>query len=211
MTFKIFNNQILAALKCGSTYLAKVYPNDIKDVSYNSDDYLLLETTGVYDMKNISTIIIREPFEHLQSALHTEILMWYLLNKESLSIETATPLIKNFITTDTNTHGTTHWDVNYYEILYNFWKDNKNTIKVVHLSDLSAFLKENCNVDIPHDKFEYGILAHQGKFKYAFTTKQKLSNWIKESMPELWGELIKDMNKANKFYNLLINESQELI
>lgn len=208
MTFKIFNNQILTPLKCGSTYLEMVYPNDIKDANYSPEDYSIWENNGVYDMKNISTIVIREPFEHLQSALHTEIFMWYYLNNESLSIETAIPLIKNFITTDTNTRGTTHWDVNYYEILYNFWKANNNTIKVVHLSDLTSFLKEKCNVDIPHDKFDYGIPALRGQFKYAFTSKQKLSNWIKETIPELWDELMKDMNKANKFYNLLINANQ---
>jgi hypothetical protein len=208
MTFKIFNNQILTPLKCGSTYLEIVYQNDIKDVNYSPEDYSIWENNGVYDMKNISTIVIREPFEHLQSALHTEIFMWYYLNNESLSIETAIPLIKNFITTDTNTRGTTHWDVNYYEILYNFWKANNNTIKVVHLSDLTSFLKEKCNVDIPHDKFDYGIPALRGQFKYAFTSKQKLSNWIKETIPELWDELMKDMNKANKFYNLLINANQ---
>jgi hypothetical protein len=194
--YKIFNNQILVPLKCGSTYMEMVYPNDIVDVGYDELLYI----------KDITTIIIREPLEHLQSALHTEILMWYALNpKESLSVDTATPLIKKFINTDSNPEGTTHWDVNYYEHLYKFWKRNHSTIKIVKVSDLSPFLKENYDVDLVHDKFSYGIPAIGGKFKYVYTTKQKISKWIEETMPDIWNELIKDIPKADKFYNLMVN------
>lgn len=202
MQFKIFNNQILTPLKCGSTYLEMVYPNDIQNAGYDE----------LSDLERISTIIIREPFDHLQSALHTEILMWYALNpSESLSIDTATPLIKNFINSDSNPRGTTHWDVNYYEHLYKFWKSNKDSIKIVHISNLTPFLKERYDVDIPHDKFSYGIPAHNGRFKYAFTSKQKLSKWIETALPELWNDLTKELPKADKFYNLMINaESTEL-
>jgi hypothetical protein len=173
-----------------------VYPDNIIEISY--------DTLSRY--KDVTAIIIREPLEHLQSALHTEILMWYVLNPgESLSIDTATPLIKNFINTDLNPRGTTHWDVNYYEYLYKFWKQNRNTIKVVNVSDLSPFLKENYDVDLVHDKFSYGIPAHGSRFKYAFTTKQKLAKWIEETLPDIWDDLIRDIPKANNFYNLMIN------
>jgi len=195
MQFKIFKNEILTPLKCGSTYMEMVYPDNIIEINY--------DTLPQY--KDVTAIIIREPLEHLQSALHTEILMWYVLNPgESLSIDTATPLIKNFINTDLNPRGTTHWDVNYYEYLYKFWKQNRNTIKVVNVSNLSPFLKENYDVDLVHDKFSYGIPAHASQFKYAYTTKQTLAKWIEETLPELWDALIKELPKADKFYNLLI-------
>jgi len=194
--YKIFNNQILVPLKCGSTYMEMVYPNDIIELGSYELSYI----------KDISVIVLREPLEHLQSALHTELLGWYSLNPEkSLSVDTATPLVKKFINTDLNVGGTTHWDVNYYEHLYKFWKRNRNTIKIIKVSDLSPFLKENYNVDLVHDKFSYGIPAHGGQFKYAFTTKQKLTKWIEETLPDMWNDLIRDIPKANKFYHLMIN------
>jgi hypothetical protein len=197
MQYKIFNNEILAPLKCGTTYLEMVYPDDIVEINNHN----LLGLTG------ISTIIIREPFEHLESALHTEILMWYLYNpSESLSIDTVTPIIKRFINVDSNPLATPHWDVNYYEHLYKFWKLSKSSIKIVQTSDLTPFLKERYNIDIKHDKFSYGITSYAGKFKYAYTNKQKLAKWIETSLPKLWENLTKKLPKADKFYKLMIND-----
>ena len=195
MQFKIFNNQILVPLKCGSTYMEMVYPENIIDVSY----------TNLPQFKDVTAIIIRDPFDHLQSALHTEILMECWEFNKLLSIETVIPIIKKFINTDLNPRGSTHWDVNYYENLYKFWKRNRNTIKIIHISELSSFLKENYDVDLIHDKFSYGIPALVANFKYKFTSKQKLSKWIEETLPDMWNNLIRDIPKADKFYNLMIN------
>ena len=196
MQFKIFNNEILAPLKCGTTYLAMVYPNDIIEINH----------TNLLDLTGISTIIIREPFEHLQSALHTEILMWYAQNpSESLSVDTVTPIMKRFINVDSNPLATPHWDANYYERLYKFWKQSKGSIKIVHLSDLTQFIKEKYNIDMEHNKFSYGITTQVGNFKYAYTTKQNLSKWIETSLPKLWKALTKKLPKADKFYKLMIN------
>ena len=197
MRFHVVNNEILVPLKCGSTYLESIYPDNIGDIGYDE----------LSNLKGISTIILRDPIEHLQSALHTELLGWLWLNpNENLSIENMIPLINNFITNELNPYGATHWDVHYYEHLYKFWKRNRNTLKVIHLSDLTDFIKQKYEIDIPHDKFSYGILHKRGEFKYAYTTKQKLAKWIEETLPELWNELIKELPKANKFYNLIINE-----
>lgn len=196
MQYKIFNNQILVPLKCGSTYMEMVYPNDIIE----------LGSYELSDIKDISVIVLREPLDHLQSALHTELLTWYAFNPgKSLSIDTAIPLIKKFINTDSNVGGTTHWDVNYYQHLYKFWNLNRNTIKVIHVSNLTDFIKQECGVDIPHDKFSYGIPAYGRRFKYAFTTKQKLAKWIEQTLPDMWNDLIKDIPNADRFYNLMIN------
>jgi hypothetical protein len=198
MKFHVVNNEILVPLKCGSTYLESIYPNNIIDINY----------CDLPNLKGISTIILREPIEHLQSALHTELLSWLQQHHtEILSTENMIPLINNFITHELNPYGTNHWDVHYYEHLYNFWKQNKDTIKVIHILDLTDFIKQEYGIDIPHDKFSYGISRLAGQFKYAYTTKQKLSKWIEETLPELWNEVVKELPKAEKFYNHLINET----
>ena len=202
MNFHVVNNEILVPLKCGSTYLEGIYPDNIININYSD----------LPNLKGISAIIIREPLEHLQSALHTELLGWLWENpNEKLSTETMIPLINNFITHKLNPVGTTHWDINYYEHLYKFWKQNKDTIKIVHVSDLTDFIKQKYGIDIPHDKFSYGIPAHGGNFKYEYTTKKKLAKWIEETLPDLWNELLNELPKANKFYNLIINKKIELI
>ena len=198
MNFHVVNDEILIPVKC-STYLDNIFPNNIVNIWFYRD---------LINLKGISTIIIREPLEHLQSALHTELLGWLLENpNEKLSTKNMIPLINNFITDELNPEGTIHWDINYYEHLYKFWKQNQNTIKIIHVSNLTDFLKQKYGINIPHDKFGYGILAHGGKFKYAYTSKEKLSKWIEETLPELWNEVVKDLPKAEKFYNHLINET----
>ena len=202
MQFKIFNNQILVPLKCGTTYMEMLYPDNIVNVDYSD----------LPNLTDISTIVVREPLGHLQSALHTELLGWLWENpNKKLSTENMIPLINNFITDELNQVGTTHWDINYYEHLYKFWKQYHNRIKIIHISNLTDFIKQEYGIDIPHDKFSYGIPEIGIGFKYRYTTKQKLAKWIEETMPDLWNELVKDMDRANKFYNLLINKKIDLI
>ena len=199
MDFHIVNNEILVPVKCGTTYLESIYPGNFISIGLYSH---------LYNFKGISAIIIREPLEHLQSALHTELLRWYKLHpSEKLSAETAIPLINNFITNESNPFGTTHWDINYYEHIYKVWKQNKNTIKIIHVSNLTDFIQQKYGINIPHNKFSYGIPASDTGFRYRYTTKQKLSKWIEETLPELWNEVVKDLPKAEKFYNHLINET----
>jgi hypothetical protein len=175
-----------------------LYPDNIINVDYSD----------LPNLTDISTIVVREPLEHLQSALHTELLGWLWENlNEKLSTKNMIPLINNFITDELNQAGTTHWDINYYEHLYKFWKQNKDTIKVIHILDLTDFIKQEYGIDIPHDKFSYGISRLVDKFKYAYTSKEKLSKWIEETLPELWNEVVKELPKAEKFYNHLINET----
>ena len=194
MNFHVVNDEILVPVKCGSTYLDRIFPNNIVNIWFYRD---------LINLKGISTIIIREPLEHLQSALHTELLNWLFDNPtEKIEPNNMIPLISNFLG-----NGTTHWDINYYEHIYKFWKQNKDTIKIVHVSNLTDFLKQKYGIDIPHDKFGYGIPRLAGKFKYAYTSKEKLSKWIEETLPELWNEVVKDLPKAEKFYNHLINET----
>ena len=194
MNFHVVNDEILVPVKCGSTYLDRIFPNNIVNIWFYRD---------LINLKGISTIIIREPLEHLQSALHTELLNWLFDNPtEKIEPNNMIPLISNFLG-----NGTTHWDINYYEHIYKFWKQNKDTIKIVHVSNLTDFLKQKYGIDIPHDKFGYGISRLAGKFKYAYTSKEKLSKWIEETLPELWNEVVKDLPKAEKFYNHLINET----
>ena len=209
MNFHVVNNEILVPVKCGTTYLESIFPGNFISIGSNLSINLY---SRLYNLKGISAIIIKEPLEHLQSALHTELFRWYNLHpSEKLSAETATPLINNFITNESNPVGTTHWDINYYEHLYKFWKHNRNTLKVVHISELTDFIKQEYGIDMSHDKFSYGVPAFDTRFKYRYTTKQKLAKWIEETMPDLWNELVKDMGRANKFYNLLINKKIDLI
>ena len=190
----LFDNKLLVPKKCGSTYSYNIF-TDVVSTEYDIEH--------LYSIKNTITIVIREPLEHLQSALHTELLGWLFDNPtEKIEANNMIPLISNFLG-----NGTTHWDINYYEHIYKFWKQNQNTIKIIHISNLTDFIQQKYGINIPHNKFSYGILKLVGKFKYAYITKQKLSKWIEETLPELWNEVVKDLPKAEKFYNHLINET----
>lgn len=190
----LFDNKLLVPKKCGSTYSYNIF-TDVVSTEYNIEH--------LYSIKNTITIVIREPLEHLQSALHTELLGWLFDNPtEKIEPNNMIPLISNFLG-----NGTTHWDINYYEYIYKFWKTTKKQNKIIHLNQLSKFIEEKYGLSIPNDKFGYGIPRLAGKFKYAYTSKEKLSKWIEETLPELWNEVVKDLPKAEKFYNHLINET----
>jgi hypothetical protein len=190
----LFDNKLLVPKKCGSTYSYNIFTDVV------SNEY---DIEHLYSIKNTITIVIREPVEHLQSALHTELLGWLFDNPtEKIEPNNMIPLISNFLG-----NGTTHWDINYYEDIYKFWKTTNKQNKIIHLNQLSKFVEENYGLAVPNDKFSYGIRHLAGKFKYAYTSKEKLSKWIEETLPELWNELVKDLPKAEKFYNHLINET----
>ena len=77
----LFDNKLLVPKKCGSTYSYNIF-TDVVSTEYDIEH--------LYSIKNTITIVIREPIEHLQSALHTELLGWLFDNPIGILIITNT-------------------------------------------------------------------------------------------------------------------------
>lgn len=134
MDIKIFDNRILAPSKCGTRFLRKVYSDKRFDI--NSDN-----------ISNITHIVIRNPYEHFESALYTEYLNYKNSNTNLIHIN---HIMSRGASTS---NGIGHWHPQLYRFLYSIFNKNRS-IKVIDLSELSSFLQSE-GYDIPYDKSEY--------------------------------------------------------
>lgn len=130
MDIKIFDKRILAPSKCGTRYLRKVY-NDIRfDIN-------------VHGVNNITHIVIRNPYEHFKSAIHTE-----YLNYKNTPAD-----INHIILGASSKNGIGHWHPNTYQFLYSIFIKNPK-IQIIDLINLSKFLNSEGH-SIVYDKSEY--------------------------------------------------------
>ncbi len=130
MDIKLFDNRILAPSKCGTRHLRKIFTDVRFDINR-------------HDISNISHIIIRNPYEHFESAIHTE-----YLNYEG-SIEN----LHHIIIGATSEIGIGHWRPYTCKFLYSIFLKNRK-IEIIQLNELSTFL-ESIGYNIEFKKMDY--------------------------------------------------------
>lgn len=177
-----FDDKIIAPLKCGTRYLRSL------DLTYvpiylNSDDW-----KRAYENK-WELIVLRDPIDHLKSALKTEILN--MLNGhdlwEGMTIE---KILDRFLEED----GCDHWSGNLYRNIYELWAHQNCSPKIIHLDDLSYFTSIK-NINIPFIKEKYDF----SNFKISMG-KEEILDMIKEDYPSHFNRLIEQMENDSKYY-----------
>lgn len=133
MDIKLFDGRILAPSKCGSRYLRNAYSDMRYDI--NRDNVF-----------SITHMIVRNPYEHFESAIHTE----YMNYKNTYD---TTDGIHHIMNSVTSSNGIGHWHPQLYRFLYSIFIKNKS-IKVIDLNELSTFLKSE-GYDIQYEKSDY--------------------------------------------------------
>ncbi len=177
----IYNNKILVPAKCGSRFLDTIWDNK-KDISINQ----------IFDF-DIETMIVRNPYEHLSSALHTELL--HIWNKEWMDVDESNTL-KNYTQIDNGSH----YQLNLYKTLYEFWDKNNRSVEIVKLNNLTDFIKD---VGTP-----YNFDENDYNWKPIFDiwrTKEEIMDYVKETYPEIYNFLMEHIQKEIDFYNKMIN------
>jgi hypothetical protein len=196
MHIKLYNNgELLVPLKCGSRYLDKIFKDNSKGFDIKEFQQTLFT--------KIKTIVVRPPFEHLSSALHTAILTYYndTEKNENIPID-YTPIIEQFCFYNKDSVQNTHWRYDLYETFYGLWRTNRNNVNVIELKDLSLYLKTIGIEKLPeYDSKEYDF----SKYDY-WCSKEELMLFIKTSFPDQWKNLMKQVTEAEIFYNALINK-----
>lgn len=133
MDIKLFDNRILAPSKCGTRYLRKVY----SDIRFDLNKC---------NVNTITHIVVRNPYEHFESAIHTE----YLNYKNTYN---STEHINHIICGAISKNGIGHWHPNTYQFLYSIFIKNPK-IQIIDLINLSTFLNSEGH-SIVYDKSEY--------------------------------------------------------
>ena len=186
MVIKIYNDTILAPVKCGSRYLDKIWQD--KRISFGHQRYLTFP--------KVDYIVIREPMSHLISALHTETLEWINVYTDKNDFYHQ---LKDFISDD----GATHWCFPFYEYLYYYRNKYGNDIEVVKLENLTKLLKK-LGHDIQYTSEEY----HFKKYK-KWWPKEELFQMLKDMYPNEINLLIDKIKIQTKYYNKLINNETD--
>jgi hypothetical protein len=152
MYFKTYNNEtILSPAKCGTRFLDETFGSDSEGIDTKKLDIPLWKR-----LPKLKAIIVREPLQHLESAVHTEILTRYYNDEDRdttqpLDVDTIIDKFcydwkgelyqkENMSPTRRYFLETTLWGYNLHEIMYKIWMRNPRKIEIVHLKDLSSYL-----------------------------------------------------------------------
>lgn len=198
MRLKTYNNgKILAPLKCGTRFLDETFGGHKEDIGL--EDLMLNQSI----LKNIELIVIREPLKHIESVLHTEILGKWRLSSEP-SLKDVEKIMESFMYKQNDgIEGGTHYSSHLYLHLYYYWKRNKNKIKVIHLNELSSYLKSK-GFDLPEyapNKYDFNNYEH-------WYSKEDLMLSIKSNYPVIWDNYMLQVKESQLYYDSLISNTE---
>lgn len=182
------NNEILAPLKCGTRYLRSL------GLPYNSVYSIDNDWHRVYETK-WKFIILRNPLDHLKSALQTELLNLY--NEHTLwSGMTVEMVLDRFVSKD----GCDHWSGEMYKSLYELWINQSKEPKIIDLNDMSYFISK------------MGYYVDFNKSKYDFTkskiwmSKDEIFRMVESNYNTHYTELIRLTNLDKNYYDKFVFE-----
>ena len=186
MGFQLFDNRILAPLKCGTRYLSKAYT------------FVHFNYYEVTDFSNIKYLIIRKPYELLKSALHTE----FILYKEMYGFEID---FDNFLDELMLKNYCTHWEYYIYEQMYWIYFKSNKKIKVIHLSNLTDFMKQE-GYNMKYRKSNYDFHNYKN-----WINKDEFFNKLLKEFPTQMEILLEKVNIQTLFYNRITKYTIEKI
>lgn len=187
MTIKIYDNLILAPVKCGTRYLNKIFTDNGKD----------FEHTHYLTFPKVKYIIIRPPIEHLKTAIHTEIINRLHKDKnEDIFYEP----INNFL----GVYGSTHWCIKFYEYLYYYKNKFGDDIEIITLSNMSNLIR-NLGYNIDYNSEEYNFKNYEN-----WQSKEELFKDLEVKYPKKIKWLLDKVEYQNLYYEKLLNNKIDI-
>lgn len=187
MVIKVYDNTIMAPVKCGSRFLDKVWED--KRVEFIHYEFL--------KFPKVKYIVIRDPMSHLVTALHTETVGYI---NEFGRRDDFYHQLNDFVSDG----GATHWCVPFYEYLYYYKNRYGNDIEVIKLENLTDLLK-GMGHDLEYTPEEYNFKKYE-----KWWPKDELFKMLTEMYPNEIEWLLDKVNLQNKFYQKLINNEIDI-
>jgi len=198
MRLKVYNGGIIAPLKCGTRYLDETFGEHIEELT-------IWDLSNNLFLKNVKAIIVREPEKHLWSAIYTEVL-GYCNRDENVNrqcdpseIET---ILMNYHSNNSKLSEASHWSTHAYQHLYLFWRRNRKNVDVIHLNNLSSYLKSVGVEPIEFDMNNYNFNHYKN-----WCSKEDLMLWIKMNHLPIWNNYNKQIEDSIVWYEHLINKN----
>jgi hypothetical protein len=189
MTINIFKEIFLIPPKCGSRFFEEHF-GERKTV-----DLFKLKDSEFID--KIQYVVLRDPFEHLKSAVHTEFTSFFNSSDKKGNV-TEKDLLYHILKIDSQSH----WHRHNFRELYLFILKFKKPPTIIMLDDLNHFIENVLN-----EKYSSGF----NKTKYDFSeyliyiSKDDLWDiYIKNNYPEEFGMFYKLLQGDIFFWNKLI-------
>jgi len=171
MVIEVYDDWLAAPLKCGTRYLSKL---NMKIVRSGVNALNSRQVTNPF-MK-LEYFVIRNPIEHLESALHTECLP---------HIDNFTEIRRVLDTFNEDYEGGTHYHMELYKKVYDFWCQRKYSFEFVELTRLTYTMSDK-GYHIPFYPDEYNFGYYGEKWK----SKEAVSEIIKNEFREDWDKLM---------------------
>lgn len=179
MVIKIYDKWLAAPLKCGTRFLDKLnIPIIRSDVNGFRD---AIENPFM----EIEWFVIRNPIEHLQSALHTECLP---------HIDNLTEIRRILDTFIEQSTGGTHYHRELYSRIYDFWCHRRYSFEFVELFRLSYTMdKKGYHMPFYPDDYNFGYYDEKWK------TKEEIVDIIRVEFKEKW-EILEEYARIDLHY-----------
>jgi hypothetical protein len=191
MTINIFKEIFLVPPKCGSRFFEDIYGADDREYI----DLFELKDSKFID--KIEFIVLRDPFEYMKSAIHTEFINFW--NDEWKKGNITEEDVIDFIS---KPNSESHWHRHIFRELYLFILKFKKPPTIIMLDDLNHFVK---------NKIDETYSNNFRKTKYDFShskiyiSKDDLWNiYIKHNYPKEWEMFSKLLEGDMFFYDKLI-------
>lgn len=186
MVINIYENRIMAPAKCGSRFLDSIW--DTKE--------RLMPNELLTKLPKVDYIVIRNPYEHLVTALHTDLLhIWngqWPGQKEQDTI--------NGYCTDM---GGSHYWINLYKTLYEYWEATGKTAKIVLLHELSNLI-DGMGFESSYDEDSYNW---KGYFEID-KSKNEIMQYVIDKYPTehtmMMNAILEEQTYYHKFIDTLI-------
>jgi hypothetical protein len=209
MTINIFKGIYLVPPKCGSRFFdehwgdRKILKPGSKLGSSDWVNVINREFIDLFELKDskfvdkIEFIVLREPFEHIKTALHTEFInYWNGFNRNGDITET--DLLHSISKEDSQSH----WHRHIFRELYLFILKFKKPPTIIMLNNLNNFLQnelnENYSNNFSKKKYDFS------EYKIYMSKDDLWDIYIKYNHPKEWLRLSNLLEGDEFFYNKLI-------
>jgi hypothetical protein len=187
MKLKIYENSIVAPLKCGTRFLDSIWKpfliheNDLYSYSLNNE---------------IKYIILRPPLEHFKAAIQTETVGMLKQYKNGDRFEN---FRKTYIDNLAKNENTRHWSNTFYELILKIKEKNTKNIDIIQLASLSDFINAKLGYTIPYNRESYNFINDTD-----FIDREENFNFYKNQSPASFEKILGLIDIQTKIYNNLI-------
>jgi hypothetical protein len=191
MKLKIYQNSIVAPLKCGTRFLDSIW------------NPLLIHENDLYSYclnNKINYIVLRPPLEHFKAAIQTETIGMLIQYKTGNRFDN---FRKTYIDNLAKNENTRHWSNTFYELILKIKEKTTKNIDIIKLENLSEFVNSNLGYVIEYKKESYNFVNEE-----YFIDREEVFNFYKNQSPNSFKKILKLIDVQTEIYeNLILQNS----